>query len=132
MALMILMMITHIVVCCAFVLHLCYFWAGHVGLEIVPNGITLITDHQGRTTGDAYVQFASPDIAERAMSKHKEKIGHRWEAGTIGSHHFFPTSHCIMWVSNVQDSREEAGGTVLPSPGREGRQRWAVGSEAGG
>lgn len=56
-------------------------WFGLSGLEIVPNGITLILDHQGRTTGDAFVQFASQDIAERALTKHKEKIGHRWGEG---------------------------------------------------
>ena len=56
-----------------------FFWVGCLGLEIVPNGITLMHGHQGRTTGDAYVQFASQDIAEQAMAKHKEKIGHRWE-----------------------------------------------------
>lgn len=56
-------------------------WFGLSGLEIVPNGMTLILDHQGRTTGDAFVQFASQDIAQRALTKHKEKIGHRWGEG---------------------------------------------------
>ena len=49
------------------------------GLEIVPNGITLPTDYQGRSTGEAYVQFVNKEVAERALEKHKEKIGHRWD-----------------------------------------------------
>ncbi|KAH9495429.1 Heteroproteinous nuclear ribonucleoprotein H [Bulinus truncatus] len=48
------------------------------GLEIVPNGIMLPEDRQGRSTGEAFVQFASPSIAERALEKHKERIGHRY------------------------------------------------------
>ncbi|XP_059913580.1 heterogeneous nuclear ribonucleoprotein H-like [Gadus macrocephalus] len=48
------------------------------GMEIVPNGITLPMDYQGRGTGEAFVQFASQDIAERALKKHKERIGHRY------------------------------------------------------
>lgn len=52
-----------------------------VGLEIVPNGITLLTDYSGRSSGEAYVQFANRDVAERALQKHREKIGHRWGKG---------------------------------------------------
>ncbi|XP_041362395.1 heterogeneous nuclear ribonucleoprotein H3-like isoform X2 [Gigantopelta aegis] len=48
------------------------------GLEIVPNGIMLPEDRQGRSTGEAYVQFATQEIAERALGKHKERIGHRY------------------------------------------------------
>ncbi|XP_062909474.1 heterogeneous nuclear ribonucleoprotein H1, like [Mobula hypostoma] len=48
------------------------------GLEIVPNGITLPMDYQGRSTGEAFVQFATQDIAEKALKKHKERIGHRY------------------------------------------------------
>ncbi|KAM4748537.1 heterogeneous nuclear ribonucleoprotein H-like isoform 2-T2 [Rhinophrynus dorsalis] len=48
------------------------------GLEIVPNGITLPVDFQGRSTGEAFVQFTSQEIAEKALKKHKERIGHRY------------------------------------------------------
>jgi heterogeneous nuclear ribonucleoprotein F/H len=52
------------------------------GLEILPNGISLPTDYTGRSTGEAYVQFVNKDVAERALQKHKEKIGHRWGTKT--------------------------------------------------
>ena len=52
---------------------------GSTGLAIAPNGINILTDHEGRTSGDGYVQFTSPDLVERALEKHKEKIGHRWD-----------------------------------------------------
>lgn len=51
---------------------------GWVGLEIVPNGISIPTDYMGRSSGEAYVQFENKEMAEKAMEKHKEKIGHRW------------------------------------------------------
>ena len=55
-----------------------FFWCLWVGLEIVPNGIALPTDYQGRHTGEAYVQFVNKDTAQKALEKHKEKIAHRW------------------------------------------------------
>ena len=33
-------------------------------------------DFQGRSTGEAFVQFASQEIAEKALKKLKERIGH--------------------------------------------------------
>lgn len=49
------------------------------GLEIIPNGITIVEDpYNGRPTGEAYVQFIDKETAEQALLKHKEKIGHRY------------------------------------------------------
>lgn len=75
---------------------------GWVGLEIVPNGIMLPTDFSGRSTGEAYVQFVNKDVAEKALQKHKEKIGHRWgslywwEGGSGGSHPLF-----VLYLSST-------------------------------
>ncbi|KAG7159863.1 Heterogeneous nuclear ribonucleoprotein H2-like, partial [Homarus americanus] len=55
------------------------------GLEIVPNGIALPTDYQGRHTGEAYVQFINKEVAEKSLEKHKEKIAHRVLQGEDGS-----------------------------------------------
>ncbi|KAB0348642.1 hypothetical protein FD754_013499 [Muntiacus muntjak] len=46
------------------------------GLEIMPSGITLPVDPEGKITGEAFVQFASQEL-EKALGKHKERIGHR-------------------------------------------------------
>uniref|UniRef100_A0A8C5NUJ8 RRM domain-containing protein n=1 Tax=Jaculus jaculus TaxID=51337 RepID=A0A8C5NUJ8_JACJA len=48
------------------------------GLEIVPNGITLPVYPEGKITGEAFVQFASQELAEKALGKHKERIGCRY------------------------------------------------------
>ena len=51
---------------------------GILGLEITPNGILMTTDYQGRSSGEAFVQFRNKGFAERALEKNKESIGHRW------------------------------------------------------
>ncbi|XP_067850627.1 G-rich sequence factor 1-like isoform X5 [Heptranchias perlo] len=48
------------------------------GLQIVEDGITITKDHRGRNTGDAFVQFASQEIAEQALAKDREMIGSRY------------------------------------------------------
>lgn len=48
------------------------------GLEIIQNGITFVTDHRGRRIGYAYVQFSSQEAADKALSRHRENIGHRY------------------------------------------------------
>lgn len=47
------------------------------GLEIKPNGIHMLVSN-GRCSGEAYIQFANQAIAELALKKHKQKIGHRY------------------------------------------------------
>ncbi|XP_053462802.1 heterogeneous nuclear ribonucleoprotein F-like isoform X2 [Nycticebus coucang] len=40
--------------------------------------ITLPVDPEGKITGEAFVQFASQELAEKALGRHKERIGHRY------------------------------------------------------
>ncbi|XP_074084515.1 G-rich sequence factor 1 isoform X2 [Macrotis lagotis] len=47
------------------------------GLNIID--ITFVMDHRGRRkTGEAYVQFEEPEMANQALLKHKEEIGNRY------------------------------------------------------
>ncbi|XP_045104186.1 heterogeneous nuclear ribonucleoprotein H2-like isoform X2 [Portunus trituberculatus] len=103
------------------------------GLEIVPNGIALPTDYQGRHTGEAYVQFINKEVAEKSLEKHKEKIAHRYieifrsnlgevraamspkmrgPGGPMGGYNSRPTPY---------DSRDRFGGMNRYSLGGRGR-----------
>ncbi|XP_029454528.1 G-rich sequence factor 1 isoform X2 [Rhinatrema bivittatum] len=48
------------------------------GLDITDNGITFLMDYRGRKTGDAFVQFASMEMAAKALLKHREEMGRRY------------------------------------------------------
>lgn len=52
-------------------------YVGIIGVEIIPNGIAMVTNFEGRSSGEAFVQFVSKKNAEKALERHKEKIGHR-------------------------------------------------------
>jgi len=47
-------------------------------LEIEENGILMVTDFNGRASGEAYVQFTSTRDADRALSKNKASMGRRY------------------------------------------------------
>lgn len=47
------------------------------GLDVVENGITMVTDGRGRNSGEAFVQFTSQEVAGKALQKHRELMGHR-------------------------------------------------------
>ncbi|XP_061116783.1 uncharacterized protein LOC133140679 isoform X2 [Conger conger] len=48
------------------------------GLEIVPDGVALVTDQKGRYTGLAYVEFTSQEMADRAVARHGSTMGTRY------------------------------------------------------
>ncbi|XP_062873606.1 G-rich sequence factor 1 [Trichomycterus rosablanca] len=48
------------------------------GLDVVKDGVTLVTDRLGRSSGDAFVQFASREMAGEALKKDREVIGNRY------------------------------------------------------
>lgn len=48
------------------------------GLDIVENGVTIITDRQGRNSGEAFVQFSSPEDAVNALQRDRDVMGHRY------------------------------------------------------
>eukprot|EP00066_Takifugu_rubripes_P024971 XP_011614237.1 PREDICTED: G-rich sequence factor 1 isoform X2 [Takifugu rubripes] len=47
-------------------------------LDIVENGITIITDHAGRNSGEAFVQFFSKEEAEKALLRDRAVMGTRY------------------------------------------------------
>lgn len=48
------------------------------GLDMVQNGITIVTDHRGRNSGEAYVQFTSREAFEEALLRDRMVIGNRY------------------------------------------------------
>ncbi|XP_028992614.1 G-rich sequence factor 1 isoform X2 [Betta splendens] len=48
------------------------------GLDIVENGVTIVTDHRGRRSGDAFVQFSSQRAADEALQRDRQVMGNRY------------------------------------------------------
>nr|CAD7404546.1 unnamed protein product [Timema poppensis] len=104
------------------------------GLEIVPNGISLPTDFSGRSTGEAYVQFISKEVAEKALLKHKEK--NRTQVGSKGVRGYieiFRSSLMEVRAALSPKMRTGAGGyNQRPTPYDRGDRFGAGGGGGGG
>jgi len=48
------------------------------GLEIEENGVLMVTDYNGRSSGEAFVQFTNGGDAGRALEKNKASMGRRY------------------------------------------------------
>ncbi|XP_054630866.1 G-rich sequence factor 1 [Dunckerocampus dactyliophorus] len=48
------------------------------GLEIMEKGITMITNHRGRKSGEAFVWFSTQEAADAALQRDRELIGERY------------------------------------------------------
>uniref|UniRef100_A0A8C5K6M5 RRM domain-containing protein n=1 Tax=Jaculus jaculus TaxID=51337 RepID=A0A8C5K6M5_JACJA len=71
------------------------------GLEIVPNWMTLPEDFQGRSIGEAFVQFASQEITEKTLKKHKERI--RQSRAEVQTHYDPPQKLIAMQCPGPYD-----------------------------
>ncbi|XP_064416525.1 G-rich sequence factor 1 isoform X2 [Latimeria chalumnae] len=70
------------------------------GLEIAPGGITFTLDRRGRRSGEAFVQFVSPETAAQALLKHKDTIGDRYIE-------IYPSRRNEIHLENTQEDRKE-------------------------
>lgn len=43
----------------------------------MEDGVTIILDRKGRNSGEAFVQFATKEMAEEALKKDREDMGNR-------------------------------------------------------
>jgi heterogeneous nuclear ribonucleoprotein F/H len=48
------------------------------GLQIAANGITLTSDMEGRSSGEAFVEFTSAEEADKALGRHRQAMAHRY------------------------------------------------------
>ncbi|XP_029619749.1 G-rich sequence factor 1 [Salmo trutta] len=48
------------------------------GLDVAEDGVTLVTDHRGRNSGEAYVQFLTQEQADEALTRDRQVIGNRY------------------------------------------------------
>lgn len=58
-------------------------------------------DYRGRRkTGEAYVQFEEPEMANQALLKHREEIGNRWVKQLLAEVSGYFDEYIVLWLSD--------------------------------
>ncbi|CAL8069753.1 unnamed protein product [Orchesella dallaii] len=92
------------------------------GLEIVANGIQLMVDGMGRSSGEAYVQFTSKDQAQKALGKDREMIKHRYvEIFTVSSSELKNMQSMVSRGGRTNTINSRPGPYDRPNPKGESR-----------
>eukprot|EP00850_Spirogloea_muscicola_P011829 SM000075S21918 [mRNA] locus=s75:21796:24659:+ [translate_table: standard] len=79
------------------------------GLELGPDGVVICVNFQGRSTGQAYVQFVSTEQANKALDRNRQHIGSRYIEVFKG--------HVADMQSALRMVGRGPGGGSLASPG---------------
>ncbi|CAL8328356.1 unnamed protein product [Arctogadus glacialis] len=85
------------------------------GLDIVEDGVTIVRDLKGRNSGEAFVRFASQDMADEALQRDRGHIGNRYiEVFASASSQIRTSWRSKEWVQS--DSSPSHDGQPRPSP----------------
>ncbi|XP_072521306.1 G-rich sequence factor 1 [Salminus brasiliensis] len=68
------------------------------GLDIAEGGVTFAANRRGRSLGMAFVQFTTPDMADQALKRDRELIGHRYIK-------VFPSKKSAIWAQHGRRDR---------------------------
>ncbi|GBP68628.1 Heterogeneous nuclear ribonucleoprotein F [Eumeta japonica] len=53
------------------------------GLRVASDGVHILSDSTGRASGEAFVYFLDKEGAQEALTRDREKMGHRWGAHNV-------------------------------------------------
>lgn len=89
------------------------------GLELGPDGIVICVNFQGRSSGQAYVQFASVEVADKALDRNRQHMGSRYIEVFKG--HPSDMQGALRMVGRGSSNAIEGGSTTdTPLPGNDG------------
>lgn len=80
------------------------------GLELGPDGVVICVNFKGRSTGHAYVQFASPEIANKALEWNRQQMGNRYIEVYKG--HAADMQGALRMVGRGSANRMETGSII--------------------
>ena len=104
-------------------------------LRVVPGGIRFVYNHQGKKTGEAFVQFADGGDAARCQLKHEDTMGHRYIEVFLSSHEEMVTALARAEARRSGGGNGEGGipgvsGTGMARNGARGAERRALPMES--